>query len=148
MATQQLLTLTEFGNLGVAASAFPTSITDTVKTAQIVAASGVVAGYVGKRFTFPLAQWGDDIRSAVAAIATFTLLKLRGFNPENPADQLVVKAYDDAIAWCRDVAKGLVEPSDIIDATPTEDDAAPLVLSDAIAGWSLPSTVTAEEDGL
>lgn len=148
MATQQLLTLDEFAKLGVPASSFPSTITDAVKTANIVSASGVVGGYLSKRYTFPLVQWGDDVRWAVAAIATFLLLKLRGFNPDNPADQLVVKAYDDALAWCREVAKGLVEPSDIIDGSASENDAAPLVSSETALGWLLPSSVTAEDDGL
>lgn len=144
--THQLLTLSEFASLGLAASTFPASLTDAIKSTHITAASGVVLGYVGKRFELPLISWGDDIRSAVAAIATFTLMKLRGFDPSNPADQMVVKAYDDAIAWCRDVAKGLVEPVDIEDGTPDLDDAGPLISSDAQAGWQWPTTSSGEDD--
>lgn len=146
--TQQLVTLNEYASLGLAASTFPSSITDAIKTQHLTSASGLLLGYLAKAYTMPLVSWGDDLREKVAAVANFTLMRLRGFDPTNPADQLLVKGYDDAIAWARDVARGLIEASDIVDSTPTELDLSPLVSSDDQAGWQWATASTIEDDGL
>ncbi len=145
MSTQQLVTLNEYASLGLAASTFPSSITDAIKTQHLTSASGLLLGYIGKAYTLPLISWGDDLREKTAAVANFTLMRLRGFDPSNPADQLLVKGYDDAIAWAKDVAKGLVELADVIDSTATESDLSPLVSSDEQAGWQWATTSTGDD---
>lgn len=139
MATQQLATLANLADLGLDPKAFPSSIDDATKTQHLVSASGKASSYLAKQYTFPLVSWGDDVREAVVAIAVYTLMSRRGFNPANPGDQAIVKRYDDAIRWLEGVAKGLVEPSDIVDATPTEDAGGPLVASDEPLGWEISS---------
>ncbi len=140
MAAQQLASLTDLAALGLAVSAFPASITDAVKTAHLLAASGLVLSYVKKRHALPLASWGQDLIRATVALATFSLMALRGFDPANAADQLVLKGHDDAIVWLRDVSRGDAELVDCIDATDSTDEASPLVESDEALGWPIPST--------
>lgn len=144
MATQQLATLADLGDLGLKPEA-TSALSDATKTQHLVAASGKVASYLAKQYTFPLVSWGDDVRDAVVAIAVYTLMSRRGFNPANPGDQAIVKRHDDAIAWLRDVAKGIVEPSDIVDASPNEEAGGPLCESDEPLGWDIQPTEEAAE---
>src|SRR5690606_40886273 len=60
--------------------------------------------------------WGDELTRRVCDVAAFLLLKHRGFNPESGTDQVVEKAYDDAMAWFRRVGDGKSRPSGIIDS--------------------------------
>ena len=78
--------------------------------AILEAASGVVDSYIGSRFTLPVTVWGVDITKCTAEIAAYMLMKRRGFTPgSSDAEQLRI-AYDDSIAWLKDVAKGLATP--------------------------------------
>lgn len=62
--------------------------------------------YLRSQYTLPLSAAGLDLTMAVCQLAAFRALTHRGFDPSNPADQVLVKAHDDAIAWLRDVANG------------------------------------------
>jgi phage gp36-like protein len=67
----------------------------------------------------PLLSWGDDLRTYVADLVAYQLMKQRGFNPES-SDQIVIDAKNDAIAWFKMVAAGKVTPDAIVDSTQTE----------------------------
>lgn len=95
-------------------------------TAALVAASGDADGYLSKRYTLPITEWGDDLTRRVAHIAAFDLLVTRGSRPGDGLD-LIVKRNDDAIAWLRDVSRGIVEPQSIVDSTPTFDEQHPIM---------------------
>lgn len=109
------------------------------------AASDIASSYFKKRFGLPLLTWGDDVKQNVAMMATYIAMKFRGFDPASESGALIVKGYDDAILWCRDVAKGVVEPTDITDTTAEVDEQAPLVSSDDAAGWSWPTVASDTE---
>lgn len=94
--------------------------------AAIAWASSQANGYLAKRHTLPLSAWGDDIRQQVAALATWQLMRKRGFQPGSGADESVVIAKDDAYRWLRDVANGRAELDGAVDATPTLDEEGPL----------------------
>lgn len=126
----------DLDTFGVKPAAYPADITAGVKATHLGIASAMADSYLGKRFALPLTAWGDDLRGAVCRIATYTLLSRRGFDATNTADQLVVKGNDDAIAWLRDVAKGLAEPVGVVDSTPENVEAAPLFDGDEAAGWT------------
>ena len=132
--TQQLASLTELARLGHLPQAMA-SLADEVKTEHLLAASGVALSYIAKRHALPLVSWGHDLIEAVVAIAAWTLLCQRGFNPTNPADMSVRERYLQALAWLRDVAKGLAELVDVVDATPSIQEAGPLVSSEKRHQW-------------
>ena len=111
-----------------------------VRDAARAAASATILGYFKKRFTLPIISCGEDTKRVVAHEAAYDLMTYRGFNPDAESGALIVKRHDDAILWARDVAKGIVEPVDLVDSTPDVDEAAPLVSSDAAAGWAWPTT--------
>lgn len=123
----QYATTADFTAGGLPAPALSSVPSGTV-TAALVAASGVVDGYMRKRYHLPLTSWDEDVTRATVHIATYDLLSLRGFAPAQGVDPLVVKRYDDAILWLRDVAKGLVEPG-VTDSTPDHPEDHPIVTS-------------------
>lgn len=104
-------------------------IEDTTIDEAIVWASGQADSYIQKRKTLPLLTWGADLKNAVGDMTAYKLLKKRGFQPNSP-DTLVVKGYDDAVLWLKDVAKGLAELVDCVDSTPEVDEGGPLAGSD------------------
>lgn len=133
--------LLAFGLPGDALSIVDVAVRDSSRAG----ASATILGYLKKRYTLPLLAWGDDLKKVVADEAVYDLMRFRGFDPGSESGSLIVKGHDDAIAWARDVAKGLIEPVDIEDSTPDVDEAAPLVMSDDAAGWTWPTTSTSDD---
>jgi len=125
---------TDLTSFGISAAALA-GISGTVQQAALDAASGVADGYLRARYTLPIVTPDTGLKRAVCGIAAYDLLKARGFNPENGADQIIVKGYDDAMRWLRDVSNGVVAPA-LVDSTPDgTSPAAPLVISDTPRGW-------------
>ena len=98
------------------------------------AASDLASGYFKAQFTMPLLVWGDDLRSAIVDIASWKIMKRRGFNPEVGADIAIRQGYEDAISWLEDVAKGKVIP-EITDSATTSAASSPAVSSATSRGW-------------
>jgi phage gp36-like protein len=126
-------TMTDLTRLGIPSAAL-TGVATAAQEAALAAASSLADGYIGAQFVLPLTAWGDDLRAHVAAIAAWTVLKTRGFNPESNADATVRASYEDAIRWLERVAAGTVSPV-VTDATPDEDDAGPFVVAYEKRGW-------------
>jgi len=97
--------------------------------AAIAWASSLANGYLRKRYTLPLISWGDDLRQQVAALATWQLMRKRGFQPGSGADESVVMAKEDAMRWLRDVSLGHAELDGAVDSTPTIDEGGSLASS-------------------
>lgn len=131
----QYATEGEFNALGAPADAFTTLPSTTIVSA-LVWASSVANSYLKKRYTLPLSAYGEDLKAAVVDIAKWRLVKRRGFNPNSGQDGVIVESYKDAIAWLTLVAKGECELDGAVDATPTEDEAGPLVSSSTAESWS------------
>jgi hypothetical protein len=71
---------------------------------------------------------------AVAAVASWTVLSVRGFNPDAPGDVVLRQRYDDAVRWLEKVSRGDIVPT-IVDATPALREAGPRVSSGRLRGW-------------
>lgn len=130
--------------MGVPTAALTAVAVGTRDTAR-KAASDKASSYIKKRFTLPLLAWGEDMKRAVAHLASYDLMSYRGLDPASESGVLIIKRYDDAVLWLRDVAKGVVEPTDILDSTAEVDEQAPLVSSDTAAGWAWPTVASTEE---
>lgn len=129
--------------MGIPTAALSSVLLATRDSARVVA-SDLASSYLKKRFALPILAWGEDLKRAVAHIATYDLISYRGMDPGSESGALIIKRHDDAILWLRDVARGITEPVDLEDSTPSVDEQAPLVSSDAGAGWSWPTTAEAE----
>lgn len=54
-----------------------------------------------------------EVKAAIAAIAAYTLLGYRGFNPANPGDASVKNRHDAAITWFELVRNGNAELAEL-----------------------------------
>jgi phage gp36-like protein len=102
----EYVTIQELKDLGLNPAAFDSVDVDK-KLRAIRAKSDVIDGYLG-RFTLPLLSWGDDLRSCCAVLASISLIKNRGTNPDDR------DAFDTEearwITWLTNVSKGIVTP--------------------------------------
>jgi phage gp36-like protein len=64
----------------------------------------------------PLTLWPSSLTQRVTAIASFLVMKRRGFQPQG-IDELIVKGHDDAQKWFKDVAAGRIRPPGLAPAT-------------------------------
>jgi len=58
----------------------------------------------------PLLQWDTTVTKNVAMVAAYYLLCIRGFNPNNAADQNFRKNYEDAVAYFGKVQRQQLTP--------------------------------------
>lgn len=105
--------------------------TEAEQDAHLQAASELFESYVKDRgYPLPLTTWGNDLRMSVVRVAAWTLLNFRGASPSNPASEGVAKGHDDAIAWWRDIGKGIANLN--VGTTPVKRrHAVPQVISDS-----------------
>lgn len=102
---------------------------------HLARASAVANGYLRKRFKLPLSSWGTDLVGVVCDIACWSLMKRKGFNPDNSSDAAVAKGYDDAIKWLEAVAARDVDPEGVVDSSSDVDEGTVYVESDTQRGW-------------
>lgn len=99
-----------------------------------IAASDDADGYLGGRYTLPLTEWGDDLRSKCAALATATLFNVRGADPNGP-DMIIYDARNQAVTWFNRLQAGRLAPPGIVDSTPDAYEAGVAVRSNTKRGW-------------
>lgn len=102
-------TQSDFASLGLPAKA-TAGIPSFDIDAALEAASRVVDSYIGSRYTLPLVTYDKAVTIAVCKIAAYELLSRRGFAAGVADGDMVERRYDQAMAWCRDVARGLALP--------------------------------------
>ena len=91
-------------------------------------------------FTLPITAWGADVRGVTADRAMYYSIVSRGFDPESPVDQLILlqggiltinerptAAETQLMNW----ASGKRIPAGMVDQTPTVQESAGFVVSDA-----------------
>lgn len=83
---------------------------------------------------FGVSWEGDDLKSAVCAIASLQILKTRGFDPNGP-DALWVEEDAKWRKWLWMVHEGKVSPR-FIDQTPETEESRPVVRSKKARGWT------------
>lgn len=81
----------------------PTTIDATVVAAAIADAEALVDGYIAKAYRLPLAEVPPVLTRMVADIARYYLL-----GEVAAKDTPAARAYEQAISWLRDVARGVV----------------------------------------
>lgn len=97
---QLLATPGDLAEHGVAAESLA-AIPEGRRMEHLQAASGVAWGFLANRFVPPLLTWGPELVQHVCAIAAWTLLRHRGFDPEKAADRVIVMGYEQATAWLK-----------------------------------------------
>lgn len=126
--TTPLFTDAELLSMGIASNALA-AIPSADRDQARAAATSLFISYASKRHKPPFSSVGDAEKRAMAHVAAWDLLSKRGYNPVTGGDASIQQRYDAAIAWMRDGAKGLVQ-FELVDSTPTRQEAAPLVATD------------------
>jgi phage gp36-like protein len=121
----------EFGLPPAALDGWTGSVDD-----HLTMASGVFDSYARGRYSVPLAGPGPfptEVVAAVCALAAYTIMMSRGFDPSSGADQNVRERYLDMLGrpgqkgWLQQLAGGLVNLDLAVDATSGVHDGAPIV---------------------
>lgn len=121
-------------------SGLPSSILGEYGTPELqkylVSASGVADDYFRDLGVLPISSPSDGLKVRVSHIAAYLLMSERGFNPESAKDQLIVKNYNDAIAWLERIADGKIAVPDLAPTTPEGEGAGdPGVSTTEPRGW-------------
>lgn len=120
--------LTQFHAYGLPAVALDGFDGDVID--HIAAASSVFDSHARGRYSVPLAvPVALEVVMCVCACAAYTVLSIRGFDPENEANVNVRMRYDDCKTWMKDLASGKVNLDNTADATPAKSEGAPIVRS-------------------
>lgn len=102
--------LADVYNLGVPQAAVA-SVTVPTQQAAVDAANDEADSYLAGRFKLPLTAWGASLKLHVSARAAYTILVVRGYNPDDDADKNIMSRADQALKWLVQIAKGEVTPN-------------------------------------
>lgn len=112
-------TLSDLLKFGLNQATLNTATTDTpTQQAHLDAASDLADSYLKSKFKLPLTTWGIGLTQKVCEIAAFTLICVRGFDPDNLADSQIVRRHDEAIKWFVKITEGEVTPP-VVDSSGT-----------------------------
>jgi phage gp36-like protein len=124
----QYATATELQNFGIPAAAL-SGISPTIQNQHLTLASGKIDSYLRGRYSLPLVSpFPDEIIAATCALAAYTLLKRRGFNPD-AYDSNFRDEYLSTLEWLVMLSEGKVNLCVDADATPTTQEGRPSVYS-------------------
>lgn len=120
---------------GIRAAAFPSTVTDDIKMAALIAASGLADDYLNARYRLPLVSWSVALTTAVCQIAAFRLFTSQiGFNPEAGHNMVLETNHDTAIKWLEGIANAKIPAAGIVDSPPPAD-AVSRIRSRRPRGW-------------
>lgn len=102
-------------DMSVPSKALNSMSSDSIANA-LARASSIADGYIRKRFNLPLQSYTQSLTQAVADIATWIVMKDRGFSPDADSTKVIQGAYRDALQWLEDVSTNEIDPS-FVDAT-------------------------------
>lgn len=105
MPPQLLATVEDLAAHGIA-SQVVAALPEATRLEHLRSASGIAWGYLANRFHPPLLTWGTELTQQVCAIAAWTLLRNRGFDPDKPADKAILLGYQQAIDWLKAFGAG------------------------------------------
>lgn len=108
-------TRTDLTTLGLPPAAL-TPVTTSDQDAMLAYASGLVDSYIGNRFRLPITTWGMDITKATVEIASYLIMKRRGWNPGAADAEQIKLAYDETMNWLVSVRDGVATPYGITQA--------------------------------
>ena len=141
MAQSQYGTEAQLISLSITQAA-ATRFGNTAMDAALQAASSIADGYINSVFVLPLQTspqgWDMSLTLHVCNIAAYLLYNQFGFNPNAPQDQLIVKRYNDALAWLQSISDEKLTPNwvDSSGSTPQSQAAGPFVISDPPVGFT------------
>lgn len=139
-------TQTELVRYGISADAL-VGVSATDQNACLESASRKVDSYLRARYGVPLVTADDAVKEATCAIAAYLLLRVRGYDPQAPANAAIRQGYDDALQWLADVRDKKAHLNEADDATPDEIEGGGLLVGAESRGWDDADTATTTTSG-
>lgn len=137
MAAAEYVTQAEVDAYGISSEV--TATLDSAKLQGIrQACSAIADGYMQSsgRIKLPLTAWGIDLKMAVAKLCAWEIMSvIVGHNPDDPNNFVWRDRRDEALKWLDSVARGLVMPVGIVDATPTITSTGAEIYTESKRGW-------------
>lgn len=134
MASVQYALAADFAKHGLPAAALDgfTGDVDQILTKS----SAKVNSYLRGRYKLPLtAPVPDEIIEATCWLAAYSVMTVRGYDPNNDCDLTIESRYRDLIGrpmqpgWLQEVARGRVNLDVSADATPATSEGGPIVIA-------------------
>lgn len=111
--------------------------------ANLVKASALADTYFRARWgtnAVPLLAWDDTVTDAVAQIAAYWTLRVRGYQATAPGDRDFRQGYEDKIKWLERVQKQQAHPVVTLAATMQPGSVQPRVVSTSVVDLSTGGT--------
>jgi phage gp36-like protein len=131
-------TLADVYNLGVPQAAVA-QITTAQQQAALDAANAEADGYLAGRFRLPLTSWSMDLKLHVCARAAYTMLVVRGYNPDDEADVNVLSRANQALKWLKSIQDGNTTPNVVDSSTISGDTGSPFASQVSVSTSGVPS---------
>lgn len=138
MASVQYATQTDFAKHGLPTQALDGFSGDLDQL--LVKASAKFNTYARGRYKVPFAvPYPDEVVEAVCQLAAYSVMTVRGYDPNNEADRAVEDRYRDMVGrpgqkgWLQELASGRVCLAVDADTTPATTEGAPIVITGAVA---------------
>lgn len=94
------------------------------------AASSRVDGYLRGRYSLPLvAPYPSEIVSVTSALAAYSLIARRGFDPSSGTHLTLRQRFEDSTRWLERLASGMINLPDGADSSGGVDDGGPIIAS-------------------
>ena len=92
-----------------------TSLSDELITIALSDASSIVDGFLYSSYVLPLTEPFDNVLKLITiSLASYQLLLIRGFNPDNSIDQIIVDDKDKKMELLREIQSGKIVLSNIV----------------------------------
>ncbi|HTQ46660.1 MAG TPA: phage protein Gp36 family protein [Polyangiaceae bacterium] len=126
--------ITDVQNLGVPAQAIG-FLTDTQQNAILQSASDYADTFFRARWgthAVPLLAWDSSVTEAVAKIAAYRMIRVRGFKSNASADNELRQGHDDAVNWLHLVQRQQAHPSVTVAQANAPGSQQPLLISSSV----------------
>jgi phage gp36-like protein len=130
--TNQYAQIADLKKYGMTAGALQNPATGAAaQTSALLAASAQIDGALSRQLNLPVVSWGDDVVMYCCWLASWTLINLRGYDPENKGDAVYKQRYDLACEWLEGIKSDRLG-STAVGTTP----------GDAYSNYAVPSLVS------
>lgn len=102
---------TDFNVFGLPTATLNALASGAVQSAQLASASGRMDSYFRARYNMPFTAWGDELRECCCVLAACTIIRRRGFNPDNKTEADLVTRETVWLTWLDRVAAGTLQPN-------------------------------------
>lgn len=137
-------TLVDLQNVGMPPQSFGetegTQITTALQNASDFADAFFRARYGSS--AVPLVSWDTTITEAVAKIAAWRILNMRGINPNSSDFELLRTGYNDAVDYLNKIQRQQAHPSVTLAATGLPGSTQPNVISSSVVNLASGGTAT------